>query len=328
MSRLKAGGLVKEIDLAKEEIDDMFAELEHRQSKPKEEVKKTFCQWNSHGPDIFSAIGATQPRVPAGLYSVEENPQIGNHLKRINFSVANLINFPQTNSSEIISDIKKFWGLKDKYKAVKQKYKRGYLLVGGQGLGKSSTLNMVVNDLIKEDGVAIKFTNPYRFESFMQSFRQVEPDRQVVVLMEDIESTIEEWDESTILNILDGVGEIDHVVYLATTNYPDKLLGRITNRPSRFDRVFEFKEPNEETKRIYLESLSADYMTDRKELIDLDIDQWIKDTKELTMAHLKELFLSVHIFGYDYKDTLKKLKGMKNKLKGADDESGKKVGFD
>jgi SpoVK/Ycf46/Vps4 family AAA+-type ATPase len=39
---------------------------------------------------------------------------------------------------------------------------------------------------------------------------------------------------------------------LATTNHPDKLDEALTERPSRFDRVFTFGNPREPERRAYL----------------------------------------------------------------------------
>jgi protein TonB len=46
---------------------------------------------------------------------------------------------------------------------------------------------------------------------------------------------------------------IEGVVYIATTNYPEKLQERITNRPSRFDRRYKVELPNEEIRRAYIQ---------------------------------------------------------------------------
>src|SRR5205085_931695 len=119
---------------------------------------------------------------------------------------------------------------------------------------------------------------------------KIENDRPVVILMEDIEAIIEEYGESEILNILDGINSIDNVVYLATTNYPDKLLGRVTNRPSRFDRVFELKNPDSGVRKVYLENLVNRHKDKVEE--DINIDKWVGDTATLSIAHLKELFIS------------------------------------
>ncbi|MFK5088309.1 AAA family ATPase, partial [Klebsiella pneumoniae] len=76
--------------------------------------------------------------------------------------------------------------------------------------------------------------------------------------MEDIDATLEIYNESTVINLLDGVDRVDKIVFLATTNYPEKLGTRIMNRPSRFDKRFKVGYPTDNTRKIYLEHLIQD----------------------------------------------------------------------
>ena len=182
------------------------------------------------------------------------------------------------------------------------------------------------DQLIAAGGLVVKFDNPELFVEGMRILRQIELDRNVIVLMEDLDSFIDDWSESSILNILDGIDQIENVVFLATTNYPEKILGRIKDRPSRFDRVFEFGPPDKNIRSYYLDNLVDKYKKTNKTL-ELDKDKWIADTDKLSIAHMKELFISVNIFGYDYEETLKLLKGMKKKIKNAEEAVQETVGF-
>ena len=60
----------------------------------------------------------------------------------------------------------------------------------------------------------------------------------------------EYYAESEYLSLLDGENQIGNVVYVATTNYPEKLDKRFTDRPSRFDVVQKISMPNEDGKKI------------------------------------------------------------------------------
>ena len=46
------------------------------------------------------------------------------------------------------------------------------------------------------------------------------------------------------LQVLDGNNQVDKVVNLATTNYPEELDKRIVARPRRFDRILRIDEPD------------------------------------------------------------------------------------
>ena len=135
---------------------------------------------------------------------------------------------------------------------------------GPPGGGKSTLVNLIISDVIEKGGIALQFSDPKLFNIGIRHFRQIEPDRPLVIIMEDIDALIggEDKNESLLLNILDGTDQIDNVIFLATTNYPDKLEQRIIDRPSRFDRVIEIKSPPETVRRSYLSSLFKKYNAD------------------------------------------------------------------
>ena len=56
-----------------------------------------------------------------------------------------------------------------------------------------------------------------------------------------------------------------------------------------------------------------------------DIEIWIKDTEDLSIAHLKELFVSLVILGKGYEESVTRLKSMKDHLDGA--HNNRDLGF-
>ena len=109
-------------------------------------------------------------------------------------------------------------------------------MYGAPGGGKSHIIQLIVKHLIEnEKGVVFKIEAPVdveAFHSFMQStFKPIEPNRKIVVIIEDIDGLFHagKTTETILLNILDGMGQMDNVVYLATTNYPEELADRIIN---------------------------------------------------------------------------------------------------
>jgi len=144
-----------------------------------------------------------------------------------------LMIFPDSRSKIVINEIKSFWGKEKKFREYGISYKRGILLWGPAGSGKSCTLQLVTQDVVERGGVCLNFDSPNLFKIGMRLLRKIQKDTPVVVLMEDIESILRSYNESEILNILDGIEDMDKVLFLATTNYPEELGSRIINRPSR-----------------------------------------------------------------------------------------------
>lgn len=186
----------------------------------------------------------------------------------------------------------------------------------------SCTLQLVSRDVIERGGIVIKFTSPGYFSAGIRKLREIQPDTPVVVLMEDIDSTIIHWSETEVINILDGVDRMDKIIFLATTNYPEKLGQRIMNRPSRFDKRYKVGYPNADSRRLYLNYLLGD-----KPLDVVEIDRWVEDTQDFSIAHLKELFVAVVVFEDAYEDALKTLKTMKTEVTSWGEEEKQRMGL-
>jgi SpoVK/Ycf46/Vps4 family AAA+-type ATPase len=157
----------------------------------------------------------------------------------------------------------------------------------------------------------------------MRILREIERLTPIVVLMEDIDSILEAYSESEVLNILDGIDEIERTVFLATTNYPELLGARILNRPSRFDKRFKIDYPNTESRMMYLKHLVGKR---KPEDLGINLNKWVKDTERFTIAHLKELFIAVVILGDDYHDAVETLRSMKEFIS-SEHDNDKLMGF-
>lgn len=182
--------------------------------------------------------------------------------------------------------------------------------MGTAGIRESSTIKIVVKNVIERNGIAIEFSDRSDFINNFRALREVQPDIPVVVLMEDIDEIIRNANESRILQILDGMENLDKVVFLATTNYPERLGDRFINRPSRFDRRFKIGHPLSESRKMYLDYLFSS-SKDKKLIGKIDIEKWTEDTEGFSISHIKELFVAVCILGESYDETLSILNTMK-----------------
>jgi hypothetical protein len=214
-----------------------------------------------------------------------------------------LLRLPDSRSDEVVAEVEKFWTLKDTFKKFGFAHKRGFLLFGPPGSGKTSTVAIIMDDMIKRGGIVIIGDTPGVLAKGLANLRTIEPERPVVVIMEDIDTIIGRYGESEVLSLLDGESQIENVVYIATTNYPEKLDGRITNRPSRFDRIVKIGMPNAAAREVYIRS--------RLDAIEKDGVNLVDATDGLSIAHIKELIISVYCQGNAVKETLDRLSKMK-----------------
>jgi chromosomal replication initiation ATPase DnaA len=290
----------------------------------KKDIDVPSC-WSNLKNDEYAPAYVTVPKVPAGVYEIGWNSSMQIHtLKKQPFKTDELYHLPSYEITDILQDIDNFWNRSENYKKYNYIHKRGILMYGEPGCGKSGIIQLISQQLIEKDGIVINVKDEEdvdRFTSFIATFRKVEPNRPLVVLLEDIDSLAGEnrYQTARLLNILDGVKQIEGVVYIATTNYPEKLQERITNRPSRFDRRYKVELPNEDIRRAYI-----NHKLNEDDLKNIDINEWVKKTEGMSLSHLKEVVISVIVMGRSFEETMDNLEGLKKAptIKG----SGK-VGF-
>lgn len=283
-----------------------------------------YKQFTTSDGSKFYPAGATVGNITPGIYDIQVCHAKGIFFQKINVKTDGLLRFPETNSEAVINEISKFWEREENFKKYNLNYRRGLFLYGPPGSGKSSTIQLICEDVIKRKGVVFKFVSPGIFSDGVRVFREIQPETPIVVLMEDIDSIIDSYNESEILNILDGVDQISKVVYLATSNYPERLGQRVLNRPSRFDKRFKMGHPKKDSRKVYFNHL-IDKETQKEYKI--DIEKWVEDTEDMSIAHLKELFIAVCILGNSYEESIETLRNMIDYNPRSDEDNSNKIGF-
>lgn len=310
----------------------------------KEEAHDAIRQWTSGDSKRYVPACETVRSLPPAAYEIKSNGNLGIYFERIPINIDGLVRFPQANTDKVLSEIQNFWDKKNLFQEYNLVHKRGILMWGPPGSGKSCCIKFVMKDVIeKRGGIVVKFTHPMLFIEGMRILREIEPKTPVVVLMEDIDAIVSSFSESEVLNILDGVDRVELVVFLATTNYPELLGSRIVNRPSRFDKRFKIHHPNAQSRLIYFKHIICDDERAKNEGLNtleqrdafvyskaismgINLETWVNDTVGFSIAHLKELFVAVCILGDDYDIAIETLNSMKDHIRSADDVESQ-IGF-
>lgn len=278
--------------------------------------------WKISRENVFYHSEEVTKTLPSGVFSIYKDKNGEIFFKKQKTSFDEILTLPDSTSDEIVKEIEAFWTKKKKFTDMNFLWKRGIMLYGPPGSGKTCTIQLICEKINKKDGISIYVDDPYVTADGLKVLRIIEPDRPVVVIFEDIDSMIDNYGEAEILSVLDGQVQIDNVVFIATTNYPEKLNERIINRPSRFDIVKEIGFPSAASRKIFLEIKNPRLKEVKKEL-----DMWVDKTDNLSIAHLKEIVILVEIFGKSFDEALIRVKGMAN-FKSSDKFGGKgRVGF-
>lgn len=267
------------------------------------------------------SIPETMKKVPAGAYLSAFSNKHGPILAKMDIMTDGLVQFEDAQTKRLAQEFTSFWTLKDKYRQAGFLHKRGYLLWGPPGSGKTSLINLLMHKTVEElDGIVMFIKSIQSAPNvLMQAIRRVEPDRPLFIIMEDLDSLIHR-NESEFLSILDGSSQIDGVVFVATTNYPENLSPRLLDRPNRFDRIEHINMPSVAQRRHFLK-LKADGLSE------IELKKWAQATVGLSIAHLRELIVSVQCLGQNFDEVVARLKKMHEFLPSSEQMERKVVGF-
>jgi hypothetical protein len=177
----------------------------------------------------------------------------------------------------------------DQLLASGQHLKRGVLLHGAPGTGKTHTIRYLLGRLPDVTVVVLSGDALHWIAEACSVARTLQPS---VVVVEDVDLIAEERGTRfgqhqllfQLLNEMDGLGEDADVTFLLTTNRPDLLEAALAARPGRVDHAVELPVPDAEARRQLIELYRGSLVLDLS-----DPDVVIKRTDGVTAASLNEL---------------------------------------
>jgi transitional endoplasmic reticulum ATPase len=113
-----------------------------------------------------------------------------------------------------------------------------------------------------------------------------------LLIFEDLDSLITDQSRSYFLNEVDGLESNDGILMVGSTNHLNTLDPAITKRPSRFDRKYHFRLPEEDERTAYARYWQHKLLdNDTVEFPDEMCSLVAKMSAGFSFAYLKELFV-------------------------------------
>ncbi len=198
-----------------------------------------------------------------------------------------------TLAQDILTDLRRFFASKDLYDSYQIPWKRGVLLLGPPGNGKTHAVKALINTLeipclYVKSFKSKDHTDETNIRRVFERARETTP---CVLVFEDLDAQITDQNRSFFLNELDGFANNSGILALATTNHPEKLDTAIVNRPSRFDRKYHFNLPGLAERLAYIQMWNKGLHTGMQ-LSEIGTETLAAASDGFSYAYLKELFLA------------------------------------
>src|SRR6185295_17220656 len=175
-----------------------------------------------------------------------------------------------------------FFAMREQYDRMKVAHRRGLLFTWPPGNGKTSAIRIIASTRT-EPFILYSMTTCTDDSDLDKAFNTAALAAPAILCFEDVDSVF--GNASTLshfLNRIDGLHPLEGVLLLATTNHPDKLDPALTERPSRFDRIFHFGNPAAPERRRALSDGLGDVFH----------ESLVRETDGFSMAQIKEVRVS------------------------------------
>lgn len=272
--------------------------------------------------------------VEAGLWTIaiEKQRMV---LRPTDFSKQSILD-SYVSTKDVEDRVDTFFNKLDVYAKLGVDPRRGILLYGPAGTGKSTVISKISQKYSQLKDTAVVLWPSDKFEArdvkdflsqFSYSKHQI---NKLILVIEDLggaeQNSGPRYSESSLLSLLDNVERTFTIptVIIATTNFPEMFLENLTNRPQRFDDVIEVKRPEAEARSKFLEFFSQSTLTEAQ----------VKKIQEkkysiFSVAHLKEVVIRSMLYDISLEDSMDKVFEQADKAsKSFSNKKGMGIGHD
>lgn len=204
-------------------------------------------------------------------------------------------------------DVFGFFDSEELYKSLAIPWKRGIIMFGPPGNGKTISMKAIMKDADAK-GYAPLYVKSFRSwkgeeGAMVDVFSHARRMAPCVVVLEDLDSLINPGNRSFFLNQLDGLESNDGLLVIGTTNHLENIDPALRDRPSRFDRKFLFDNPTRGDRILYVQYWQNKLKSNKSiEFPDSLVEEVADATTDFSFAFLKEVFVSTLVILAGYND--------------------------
>ncbi|WP_322936317.1 ATP-binding protein [Nocardioides bizhenqiangii] len=184
-------------------------------------------------------------------------------------------------------------------RAAGQHLKRGLLLYGPPGVGKTHSVRYLISELVGTTVVELTGETLHGIREACSVARSLQPS---MIVVEDVDLIAEERSHHggetpllfTLLNEMDGLDDDSDVVFLLTTNRADLLEPALAARPGRVDQAVHIDVPDRDSRRRLIELYRGSLEIDLGRL-----ETVLDRTDGVTASFLKELLRRAAVVASD-----------------------------
>lgn len=289
LDEVKVGDKIEESDFSTLTDNGNFVQMEYHDDEevPHGEVAK---------PGIFSLY-----KTMAGL-----------KLEKTEFTKDDVLK-DFVSTKEVTEKIDKFFKAIPRYETYGIFAKRGGLLFGPAGTGKTTIIAEICRKYSADGKTFVLLWHTDKVDAgdvkdFIKHL-QYEGVEKMILVAEDIggieidQARIRS--ESALLSLLDNQEQTFKIpVYIAaTTNYPENFMGNLTNRPNRFDDKIRVGYPKPEARKVLLKFYDKENLLDEEALTLIGS----KKCEQFSPAHLREVIIRSAIHDQSPAKTIKEM---------------------
>jgi hypothetical protein len=230
---------------------------------------------------------------------------LGGRPRRIVSCAWNELVLDQTVLSLLKDDFESFFERQPWFRENRLPFRRGYLLHGPPGNGKSSAIRAMMTSRTLTAHTLRLFDSNTDDSSLDALFNDALRERPAMILLEDLDRAFPKTGETKskvslqqLLNCLDGVGTGEGIIVVATANEPTILDPAILRRPGRFDRVIYFADPDFGLRQAYFRRMHPAFET-------ISLEEVATESDMFSFAQLREAYITAGQRAFERKDEIK-----------------------